>query len=184
MDSSIITRGPYPSPVMQKAMEEIKSFIDALQASTNDTRSILRGNYIVTMPGLAIGSTAPNASNIEFTYGIGGKVYRRAALAAGTALSGDNIPQALFGAWRLEIVADGTISIVAAAANATGYASAVLAAAGLPAIAASKVAMGVVTASLSSGVFNPGTTDLDAANTTVAYTDAATMFETLGAAVS
>lgn len=184
MNSSIITRGPYPSQVMQKAMEETKSFIDALQTLTNDIRSTLQGDYIVTLPGLAIGSTKPNVVNVAFDFGINGIVYKKAAITAGTALSGDNIPQATYGAWRLEIGINGTVDIIEAAANATGYASAVLAAAGLPALSADHASMGYVTASKSDAVFDPGTTDLDAANTTIAYTDGGTLFAAIGDAVA
>lgn len=121
--------------------------------------------------GLEIGTTKPNVANAAFQYNIAGVVYSKAANAVGTALSGDNIPTGQYGAWRLEINAAGAISVVEATGNATGYATAELAAAGLPAVTSGAVSMGVVTASKSDGAFAPGTTDLDAANTTVAYTD-------------
>lgn len=184
MDSNIITRGPYPSPVMQDAMKETKALIDALQTLTNDIRAKLKGDYIISTTGLGIGSTPANVANIAFDFGINGIVYKKAAITAGTALSGDDVPQSTYGAWRLEVGANGTADIIEAAANATGYASAALAIAGLPALSADHVSMGVVTAINSAAAFVPGTTDLDAGTVTDTYADGETMFEAIGAAVS
>ena len=44
--------------------------------------------------------------------------------------------------------------------------------------------MGTVTATKSDGAFTFGTTDLNAANTTVVYTDGICVFAAIGAAVS
>jgi len=150
----------------------------------NDIRSKLKGDYLITKAGLAIGTTKPNVATAALDYIINGVQYSKAAVTAGTALSGDNIPQSTYGAWALEINAAGTISIVEAAANATGYASAALAIAGLPATSADKARLGWVTATKSDAVFDPGTTNLDDASTTDTYTDAETAFEAIGAAVS
>lgn len=149
-----------------------KSVVDDLKTAVNGLISGLGGDYLDSTAALAIGSTKPNVANGAFEYHVNGVEYSKAAVAAGTALSGSDIPQALYGAWALDIGADGTIDITPATNNATGYASAVLAAAGLPAVAADHVRMGYVTATKSDAVFDPGTTDLDAANTTVAYTSA------------
>jgi hypothetical protein len=122
---------------------------------------------------LAIGSTKANVASGAFTFDIAGTGYSKAAVAAGTAPGNDVIPSGKYGACALDIGADGTIDAVEATDNATGYDSAVLAIAGLPAAAADHVRMGYVTASKSDGNFTFGTTDLDAANTTVAYTSTA-----------
>lgn len=150
----------------------------------NDIRAKLKGNYMITKPGLAIGSTATAVSNAAFSFIIGGVQYSKAAVAAGTAPGNDVVPQSTFGAVAFDIEDDGTITAVEAAANATGYASAALAIAGVPAVAADKARMGYVTATKSDGAFTFGTTDLDAANVTAAYTDGDTAFEAIGAAVS
>jgi hypothetical protein len=128
---------------------------------------------ILTGAALAIGSTKPNVANGAFTYYIAGTKYSKSATAAGTAPGNDVIPQNKYGAVALDIGTDGTIDAVEASDNATGYDSAVLAVAGLPAVAASHVRMGYVTAMKSDGAFTFATTDLDAANTTVAYTSTA-----------
>lgn len=184
MNSEIITRGPFPSPVMYGAMQEVKAFIDALQTLTNDIRSTLKGDYVIGATGIDTGSTTANVSNLAVEYGINGIVYKLGADAVGTALSGDNIPQGTYGAWRLEVGADGTVDIIEAADNATGYASAVLAVAGLPVLSADHVSLGTVTASKSDGVFDPGTTGLDDGNTTEDFIDGTTMFAAIGAAVA
>ena len=124
-------------------------------------------------PGLRIGTTKPNVRTDRFSYLISGTFYSKAAVAAGTALSGNNIPQGTYGAWALDIGTDGTIDITPATDNATGYASSALAIAGLPAVAASHVRIGTVTAMHDDAVFVPGTTDLDHAGTTVAYANTA-----------
>ena len=99
-------------------------------------------------------------------------------MPAGTALTGSNIPSGKYGAWRLEIGSDGTIDVVAASANATGYASALLALAGLPALTSGHVAIGTVTVMKSDADFTVGTTALSAANVTAAFTDDATLSST------
>lgn len=150
----------------------------------NDIRAKLKGNYLVSLPGLAIGSTAQNVSNVAFNFQVSGIQYPKAAIAAGTALAGDTIPQNLFGAFRLEIGADGTVDIVKAADNVTGYASAALALTGLPDLSDAHVEMGTVSVVNTSAAFIPGTTALDAVGVTAVYTDGGTAFEAIGDAVS
>lgn len=162
--------------------------VEALAAANtvlvNDIRAKLKGDYNVSLPDLAIGSTATAVSNAAFDYQIAGVRYSKAAVAAGTAPGNDVIPEGLYGAVALDIDAAGTITVAEATANSTGYATAALAVAGIPAVASGKARMGTVSASISSGTFTFGTTDLDAANTTVAYTDGQTAFEAIGDAVS
>jgi len=159
---------------------QVGDIIDLL----NGVRSALVGDYPVSKPGLAIGTTATNVANDAFDYNIGGVRYTKAAVAAGTAPGNDVIPEDTYGAVAFDIDAAGTITAVEAPDNATGYASAALAVAALPAVAANKARMGWVTATSSSGAFTFGTTDLDAANTTVAYTDGDAGLETIGSAIA
>ena len=158
--------------------------IAANTALVNDIRAKLKGNYTVSRPALAIGSTPANVANAAFDFTVGGVRYSKAAVAAGTAPGNDVVPQSTFGAVAFDIGIDGTIDAIEAAANATGYASAVLAIAGIPSAAAGHARMGTVTATKSDGAFTFGTTSLAAANTTVAYTDGETNLEAIGAAVS
>ena len=105
-------------------------------------------------------------------------------MAAGTAPGNDVIPQGTYGACAFDIGVDGTIDAIEATGNATGYASAALAAAGLPAPATGHARMGYVTATKSDGAFTFDTTNLNASNSTVAYTEGTTLFDALTAGVT
>ena len=122
-------------------------------------------------PNLVIGSTTTNVATGAFDYSINGVTFSKTAVVAGTAPGNDAVPLGLYGAVALDIDSAGTITAIEAPANATGYASASLAAAALPTVLTTRVRIGYVTASKSDGVFTFGTTALNAANTTVAYTD-------------
>lgn len=129
-------------------------------------------SYLLTASALAIGTTKPNVANGACTVFIGGEEVSIAAVAAGTALSGDDVPQDKYGAWAIDVTAGDVKSITPAADNATGYDTAEEAIAAIPAVALDKTRLGVVTAISDTGVFDPGTTDLDAAAVTDTYTDA------------
>lgn len=149
-----------------------KTLVDDLKTQVN--RTIGASDNLITSPGLAIGSTNTAVASTAFSFRVNGVTYAKAAVATGTAPGNDVIPQGTYGAVALDIGADGTIDVIEAADNATGYASAALAIAGIAAVAADHVRMGTVTATKSDGDFTFGTTALDAANTTVAYTNGTT----------
>jgi hypothetical protein len=161
-----------------------KTATDDLKTLLNSVRNALAGDSVLGKAVLAIGSTPTAVASGAFFYLINGVLYQKAAVTAGTAPGNDVIPQAKYGAVAFDIGADGTIDAVEATANATGYDSAVLAVAGLPAVASDHVRMGYVTATKSDGAFTFGTTQLDAANSTVAYTDTGSALASVGAAVS
>ena len=151
---------------------------------TNDIRAKLKGDYPITKTVLAIGSTPANVANAAFDFNINGVRYTKAAVAAGTAPGNDVVPVDTYGAVALDIDAAGTITVAEAADNATGYASATLALAGIPAVAASKARMGTVSViRATAGAFTFGTTSLADGDTTVVYTDGETAFESIGAAI-
>ena len=133
---------------------------------------------MLTSAALGIGTTLTNVANGIFTYFIAGTGYSKPANAAGTSpVTGgvlDTIPQGKYGAMAFEIGIDNVIDVVAATANDTGYTTVAFALAGLPADPVSgHVRIGTVTAMRSAGgAFVFGTTALNAANTTVAYTQA------------
>ena len=164
---------------MDKVLNAILADLTSLKSFADSFKSSFTGKGMLGKAGLAIGSTKPNVANAAFSYVIAGVEYPKAAVAAGTALSGGNVPQNKYGAWALDIDAAGTIAIVPATANATGYTSAALAVAGLPAANAAKVRLGYVTAMNSAGVFTPGTTDLDTATVTEAYTDTSSIYNSI-----
>lgn len=161
---------------LRKLLEATRSEVSSLRSVVNNIYGALSGNYLVVQPTLAIGTTVQNVSNLAFYYSIAGTVYYKAAVDAGTAPGNDEVPKDKFGAVALDIGVDGTIDAVEAPANATGYASALLAAAALPAPAADHARMGYVTATKSDGAFTFGSTALNAASSTVAYTDYLTVF--------
>ena len=137
-------------------------------------------DYLLTSASIGIGTTPQNVATEAFTFRVNGTDYSKAAVAAGTALAGDDIPQDKYGAWALDIGSDETIDITAATANATGYATEVLAVAGLPAVAANHVRIGYVVVISDTGVFDAGTTSLASADVIATYTDSAAV--TLGEA--
>ncbi len=151
---------------------------------TNDIREKLLGSYPVTKTGLAIGSTATAVANAALDFTIAGVRYSKAAVVAGTAPGNDVVPQATFGAVAFDIGVNGTIDAIEAPDNATGYSTANMAIAALPAAASDHARLGTVTATKSDGAFTFGTTDLDAANTTVVYADGETNLEAIGAVAS
>ena len=123
----------------------------------------------ITAPTLVIGtSSAAAVKNSSFKYKLSNWVYTGSA--GETALSGDNIPQSTYGAWMLSIDADGTITITEADDNSTGYATAALAVNGINP-STSDAVIGFVTAINTSGVFDPGTTELSAVGVTATFTD-------------
>ena len=162
-------------------MQNAQDIINELQADAATTRAALlafQGNYIIGVPALTLGSNKDDVANALFHYVIGGKHYIKAAITTGTAPGNDVVPTGTFGACAFDIGADGTMDAIEATANATGYASAALAVAGIPAAASAHARVGWVTATKSDGNFTFGTTEFDAANTTVAFTDATTLFNT------
>ncbi len=133
------------------------------------------GAFVINDAGvdLEIGTSSTSAvkNGNAFSYNIGGNAYPE-AVDTETELSGDTVPQNTYGAWRLEIDVDGTVSIQAAGDNSTGYATVGLAVQGLPAESSTKAAMGYVTAiNTAAAGFVPGTTSLSAGTVTATFTD-------------
>jgi len=151
-----------------------RSLIPALVAIVNQLQAQIAritGSNFITAPTLSIGSTPTAVATNAFAFRIGGVAYAKAAVAAGTAPGDDVIPQNKYGAVAFDIGADGTIDVIEAAANADpGYATAAAAIAGIAAVAAAHIRIGTVTAIKTDGAFTFGTTNLNAANSTVVYT--------------
>ena len=126
---------------------------------------------IVSSAALTFGGTATNVFSGAFNFDIAGTGYYRAAVAAGTPLAAGTIPQNTWGIYKYSIIANGTITSTAAAANfTTGYASEALAIAALPATPAVSAYMGYVTVkSTAVGGFVGGTSNLNDAGVTANY---------------
>jgi hypothetical protein len=122
-------------------------------------------------PGLAIGSNKARVANSAFSYKIIGTVYDKGAVSVGTDVGDDIVPAGKYGAIALEIGTDGTIDLVEASDNAVGYTTALLAINDIPVVSEAHVRLGTVTAIKTDTAFTFGTTELDADNSTVVYTD-------------
>ena len=156
----------------------LDEWLDELRVVVSDTKTLvnaIKASFtagLMSAPALAIGSGDKTAvANALFYYMINGVIYAKAADTAGTEPGNDVIPDGTFGACAFDIGIDGTIHATEAAANATGYGSAALAIAGIPAVAASHVRMGTVTAKDTGAAFTFAAVALDHAGATVAYTD-------------
>lgn len=167
MGTRFATTGPVGPQLGADDAANLRTQFNALR---DDVLKILAGDYLVTTPTLAIGSTPANVSTVAFTFVVNGVQYQKSAVAAGTAPGNDVIPQNTYGAVALDIGADGTIDVIEAADNATGYASAALAVAGIAAVAADHVRLGTVSVIKTDGAFTFGTTSLADAAATVVYT--------------
>ena len=124
----------------------------------------------ITAPGLTLATTKDKLKVSAFTFSIQGTTYSKTAtdnISPGT----DVIPEDKYGAVALDIDYAGTVTAVPAAANATGYDTAALAIAGIPACATDKCRIGWVTVMKSDGAFTFDTTEFDAANITEVYAD-------------
>jgi hypothetical protein len=188
--------GPRPNPDFSNQVAASDAY-DALATLVNANvdiigsiaagLSLLTGNQIMTAPGLAAGSTADLIAHGTTVFIIGGSAHVLTAAAAGVAWGGteSTVPKDTYGAFRLEVGADGTVDIVEAADNDTGYDSAALALAGLPAIQANHASLGTVTVThTDAGGFVPDTTELGAEGVTAVFTDGTTLFESIVAALS
>jgi hypothetical protein len=150
------------------ATPTIGNFIDVYTSM-----SVISAKGLLVVPTLNVGTIdAASVLNATFTYYIAGLKHSKDS--AETALGTTEIPINLFGAVALDIDATGTITVVEASANATGYATAPLAIAGIAVCDAAKIRLGTVTVKGTAAAFTLGTTLLNAADTTVAFATATT----------
>ncbi len=145
-----------------------------LHGHFHGARTHLHGQFkdeqFITDPGLAIGtSNAARVLHDAFSYEIQSKSYSKAT--SEVALTGDAVPAGLFGAWSLKIAVDGTITVAAAGANGTGYATPRIALDALGTADGDSAYLGYVTVTKSDGAFTPDTTLLSATNVTDTFTD-------------
>lgn len=159
-----------------KYLESARTTIDAVTAPTSnydiyilDANVSSTSEHILTTPTLAKGSDVSAVAYAAFCYVINGAAYSILVNTVGIDPGNDIIPQSKYGAVAYDIDAAGTITVAEAAANATGYDSAALAIAGVPAVTSAKARMGYVTATKSDEAFTFGTTELGVANSTCAY---------------
>ena len=135
-------------------------------------KTIPTADNFITAPILAMSTSAHvKAHTPAFSYYIAGVKY---AVAAGDLLCGtDVIPKGTFGCVAFDVDATGIVVPTSATDNATGYATADLAIAGLPVVASGFIRLGYVTASglnVTGGAdFTFSDTALNAAKTLVSF---------------
>ena len=110
---------------------------------------------------LGMGTTKTAIANGEFKYVIGGTTYTLAANAVGTAPGNDVVPRNKYGAVAFDVGTNGTIDVIEAADNATGYSGWDAAVAGIPAVAADHVRIGTIAVAGITKAFTFGTTEFD-----------------------
>lgn len=129
-----------------------------------------KDEQFITDPTLVIGaSDSKKVKHSDFDFEIQSKSYSKSS--SEVALTGSAIPQSLYGAWSLKIDVDGTITVTAADANGTGYATPRIALDALAVADSDSAYMGYVTVTKSDGAFTPDTTALNASNVTTTFTD-------------
>jgi len=137
----------------------------------HSAKTVSQPSGLLTSAGLAIGTTKTNVSNPIFTHYIGAVAYYQPANLAGSPLGSDVIPQDKYGAVALDINSEGTITVISARQNLTGYITESAAIADLPDPDSNNVRLGFVTVMRSTAAFTFGTTHLDDANSTVKIVD-------------
>ena len=170
MATRFATTGPEGPQLGADDAANLRTQFNALR---DDLIKALSGTYLINTPGIGTGTTADRVANLAFSFVINGYQYTQAAEPAGTVCTADVIPEDLYGAQAFEIGADGTVDIISAADNATGYATPALALAGIPAVSANHVRMGYVTVMKDDGAFTFETTEFSAANVTEVFTSMA-----------
>lgn len=144
--------------------------LERMDYQLDDIRSYwTTDDFVFSDPGLTYGSGAAAKLKISNTWFVINGVLQYVA-SAETAPAG-TIPQNTYGAWALEVGVNGTIDVIGATDNATGYASAALAVAGLPAVQTDHARLGYATVIHTGADFVGGTTEWTTAGVTDVYVD-------------
>lgn len=133
---------------------------------------------LISSPLLVVGTTAENVRNYAFAYRMAGVNYTKAAVAAGTALSGaTNIAVSKFGGFKVYIETDGTVT-TKPPGTAQTYASMALASAAVTAITNEtrflEIGKVLIANNADAGGWDAATDDMTDASdvTTATFTDA------------
>ena len=137
--------------------------------------------HVLTTATLAIGSNTDDVSTVAFSYVANGVAYSKAAVTTGTGPGNDVVPEDKYGAVAFDIGGhDGTPDPIEAAVNATGYDTAVLALAGIPAADSAHVRIGYITVMDSESTFTFGTDALNGSDVTTVYYSTIPAFDIMG----
>lgn len=170
MSTRFASTGPEGPQLGPNDAANLRTQFNALRADLN---TVLTGDYLISLPVLAIGSTKAQVANGAFTFAVNGIQEQKAAVAAGTAFTATthDIADGSARAFTISIATGGTITITAGTAAVGTTATA-------PATPAGEVKMGEVLIAASGAIFNATTDDLDAVHLTVTYTDSAVFTRT------
>jgi len=143
--------------------------LERMDYQLDDIRSYwTTDDFVFSDPGLTYGSSAAKLKISNTWYMINGVMYY---VASAETAPVDTVPINKYGAWALEVGTNGTIDEIGAAANTTGYASAALAVAGLPAVQTDHARLGYATVIHTGADFVGGTTEWTTAGVTAVYVD-------------
>lgn len=124
------------------------------------------GTGVLKSTGLARGSTDTQIASGAFNFVVAGVYYAKAAVPAGTAIGAQTVTADKWALYRLVIGVNGTIDVLPAAGNATGYNTEALAKAAIPAVTADHADMGYITVKTAAGLAWVAATDALAGGTT------------------
>ena len=144
----------------------------------------LNDNGVKTDPSLAVHACTSYVNVASTVYQITGSEYKLIETKA--TLSGlGTIPANKYGAFAFDVDATGTVTAYSATANPTGYTTAPLAIAGLPAVASTSVRLGTLAEFGGfSTAFVPGTTVLSAGSAIASFTDSTTLWDAIAASIT
>ncbi len=145
--------------------------MERLQTNLNKIISSYRSASLETPPNLSIGSDSKKIAYDAFTYTVRNDGKSKVADTLGVTLTGSDVPTNEWGAWAIDIDADGVITVEVAPDNATGYD---LRRDGVVAIGDpqnNKVRLGYVAIRNKTGAYQPNTTDLTGADMVIYLSD-------------
>ena len=159
---------------------DLVQFLTDVLEVVNPIRTALVGDNLWTTAALAVGTVGSNIGTGQVTYNINQGQYYKAA--ASTTPSNSAVPDGTWGLLQVEIGTNGTIDIMSAAANGTGYSTYAKAVAAKPTIQADHVELGYAVFYTSGANFTPGSTSFSAATVSTTFVNATTTLSTLNAA--
>lgn len=112
-----------------------------------------------SLQGLGRGSTDTAVANGAFKFSVNGVPEAKAAVTTGTAVTAQTVPADKWASYAFDIATGGTITMLPAALNTTGYTTEALAIAAVPSRVTAKARMGYITVKTAAGLAWIGATD-------------------------
>jgi len=162
------TKSITPHGISQDALV---AYLCNVKNSVNEIVNALHGDYVESNTQLSAGTNTCKILHCAGYYRINGEM--KALTGACIDVTGCAVPACTYGAWRVERSATATC-VIPATANATGYATAALALAGLPALTADNASLGTIVLVNGTCDFVPKTVALDCADICITFADGTT----------